>query len=149
MKGIFSAMDISATGLMAERVRMETTANNIANANTTMTADGTPYRKQMVVFASALDQANGLATSGDLDGVQMSGVQVMGIEDSQAEFPMVYDPSHPHADNDGMLRLPNVKIPNEMVDMITASRSYEANLRSISMFKDMVEQSLNLLQGGR
>ena len=144
MPGIFNAIDISASGLMAERVRMETTANNIANANTTMTADGTPYSRQTVVFAAALDKSGKSGSSPD-----QGGVQVVGIQSSNEEFPVVYDPSHPHADAEGMLRLPNVKIPNEMVDMITASRSYEANLRSISLFKDMVEQSLNLLRGGQ
>jgi flagellar basal-body rod protein FlgC len=144
MNGVFSAMDISASGLMAERVRMETTANNIANANTTMTASGDPYRKQSVVFSAAMDQQSSLVASGDL-----TGVQIVGVETDPSEFPVVYDPGHPHADANGMLRLSNVKIPNEMVDLITASRSYEANLKSLTIFKEMVEQSLLLLQGGR
>ena len=121
---------------------METTANNIANANTTMTASGDPYRRQSVVFSATMDQQSGLVTNGNF-----SGVQIVGIEPDQSDFPIIYDPDHPHADIDGNVRLPNVKIPNEMVDMITASRSYEANLRSLTIFKEMVEQSLSLLQG--
>jgi flagellar basal-body rod protein FlgC len=141
MSGLFSAMDISASGLAAERMRMETTANNIANASTTMTENGDPYRKKMVVFSSELERQGGLSIAGDL-----SGVEVIGIESDDAEFPVVYNPGHPHADEDGMLRMSNVKFPNEMVDLITASRSYEANLKALTSFKDMVEQTLTLLR---
>lgn len=144
MNGLFSAMDISGSGLMAERVRMETTASNIANANTTMTASGDPYRRKSVVFSAAMDAQSALVTNGDI-----SGVQIVGVEPDPSEFPVVFDKGHPHADADGYVRLPNVKIPNEMVDLITASRSYEANLRSLTIFKEMVEQSLSLLQGAR
>lgn len=144
MNGLFSAMDVSASGLIAERARMETTANNIANANTTMTDDGEPFRKQSVLFSSAAKSLRGITESADL-----TGVRIVGMHSDQTEFPVVYNPGHPHADENGMVRLSNVKIPNEMVDMITASRSYEANLRSMTLFKEMVEQSLTLLQGGR
>lgn len=144
MSRIFSAMDVSASGLMAERVRMETTANNIANANTTMTASGDPYRKQSVVFSAKMDQQSGLMTAGNI-----SGVQIVGIQEDQTDFPTIHSPGHADADENGVLRLSNVKIPNEMVDLITASRSYEANLKSLTIFKEMVEQSLVLLQGGR
>ncbi|MEM8736634.1 MAG: flagellar basal body rod protein FlgC [Planctomycetota bacterium] len=146
MFGQFSAVDISGSALSAERLRMEITANNIANANTTRTEDGEPYRKQTVVFSSAMQQAGrrgGKTASG------MAGVEVVGIEGDQKEFPVVFNPGHPHADEKGFVRLSNVSIPEEMVDLITASRSYEANTRAISLFKDMVEQTLSLLQGGR
>ena len=144
MLGNFSAIDISASGLSAERLRMEITANNIANAGTTMTANGDPYRRQAVVFAPALDE---LAAGGPEHGLQ--GVKVMGIEGDSTEFPVVYNPGHPHANEDGFVRLSNASVPDEMVDLITASRSYEANSRAIGLFKDMVEQTLSLLQGGR
>lgn len=144
MSQMFSAMDISASGLMAERVRMETVANNIANANTTMTANGDPYRRQSVVFSAKMDQQSDFTTAGNI-----SGVEIVGIQEDQSKFPVIKSIGHEHADADGNLRLPNVKIPNEMVDLITASRSYEANLKSLTMFKEMVEQSLVLLQGGR
>jgi flagellar basal-body rod protein FlgC len=144
MFGNFSAIDISASGLAAERVRMEITANNIANAGTTRTPEGTPYRRQAVVFSAAMDQA---ALPGTLDAFR--GVRIAGVEGDESEFPKVYNPGHPHADAEGFVQLSNVKIPQEMVDLITASRSYEANSRAISLFKQMVEQTLNLLQGGR
>ncbi len=143
MSGLFSAMDISASGMAAERLRMETTANNIANANTTQTENGDPYRKKSVVFSSAMESAGGKYKFAN----GLSGVQVTGIKADESEFPVVYNPGHPHADEEGMVRMSNVKIPNEMVDLITSSRSYEANLRSISLFQEMVEQSLSLLQG--
>lgn len=143
MAGHFSAIDISASGLSAERVRMEITANNIANAGTTRTANGDPYRKQSVVFSAAMQQAAGRSEG------QFQGVEVVGIEGDMSEFPVVYNPGHPHANADGFVQLSNVKIPEEMVDLITASRSYEANSRAISLFKEMVEQTLSLLQGGR
>ncbi len=144
MAGHFSAIDISGSGLRAERLRMETTANNIANAGTTMTASGEPYRKKSVVFAAAVDQA---ARRGSLQGNH--GVKVIGMEADETEFPEVYNPGHPHANEQGFIQLSNVKIPAEMVDLITASRAYEANSKAISLFKEMVEQTLTLLQGGR
>lgn len=139
----FPTIDIASSGLSAERYRMEVTANNIANAGTTMTESGDPYRRQAVVFASAMEQTAGSHQA------KMHGVEVVGVEADESEFPTVYNPSHPHADANGFVRLSNVKIPEEMVDLITASRSYEANSKAISVFKEMVEQTLTLLQGGQ
>ena len=136
---LFSAADISASGMSAARLRMETVANNIANANTTRSADGLPYRRKQLVFAEILDPQLG-NTSG------LQGVRVAGMEADQSPFEMVYKPGHQDADEKGMVRMPNVQIPNEMVDLITASRSYEANLKALSSFKDMVEQTLTLLR---
>ena len=143
MLGKFSPIDISASALAAERMRMEITANNIANANTTMTESGDPYRRQMTVFGSIMQNAG----SGTSD--RHVGVQVVGIEGDMTDFPEVYNPGHPHANAEGFVKLSNVKIPEEMVDLITASRSYEANTKAISVFKDMIERTLTLLQGGR
>ena len=144
MSGHFSAMDISASGLSAERLRMEITANNIANASTTRTEAGDPYRRQAVVFSAVMDQA-----SGKTGPSENNGVKVVGIESDMTEFPVVYNPGHPHADEKGFVKLSNVKMPDEMVDLITASRSYEANARAITLFREMVEQTLSLLQGGQ
>ena len=144
MSGFFSALDISGSGMSAERLRMEITANNIANAGTTRTENGDPYRRQAVVFSSVLSKESGLA-----DTERLQGVKAVGIEPDSTEFPVVYNPGHPHADAQGMVRLSNVKIPHEMVDLITSSRSYEANAKAVSLFKEMVEQTLNLLQGAR
>ena len=139
----FSAIDISASGMAAERLRMEVAANNIANANASASPDGQPYQRRVVAFASAMDQAANLTAHG------LSGVEIIGVRQDESPFPLIYDPSHPDADQDGMVKMPNVQMPNEMIDMMTASRSYEANLRAISIFKEMVEQSLQLLSGGR
>ena len=140
----FPTIDIAASGLAAERVRMEVTANNIANAGTTMTDTGQPYRRQAVVFAAGIDDGISAGKAGS-----MHGVEVVGVEGDQSEFPTLYNPGHPHADENGFVKLSNVKIPEEMVDLITASRSYEANSKAISVFKEMIEQTLTLLQGGQ
>lgn len=139
----FSAIDISASGLAAERYRMEVVANNIANANSTRSAEGGPYRRQQVIFASRDGEFS--ASLDELD--QLQGVSVQGITQDQSELPRVYNPGHPDADENGMVTMPNVRIPYEMVEMITASRSYEANLRSIKSFRQMAEQTLTLLRG--
>ncbi|MDG1512209.1 MAG: flagellar basal body rod protein FlgC [Mariniblastus sp.] len=136
---LFSAADISASGMSAERLRMETVANNIANANTTRSVDGLPYRRKQLIFSEILDPRLGNTTG-------LQGVRVAGMEADQSPFEMVHKPGHQDADENGMVKMPNVQIPNEMVDLITASRSYEANLKALSSFKDMVEQTLTLLR---
>lgn len=138
-RNLFSAANISASGMSAERMRMEIVANNIANANSTRTADGDPYRRQQLVFSEAL----GGSASGGTTGLR--GVRVVGREVDQSPFPEIYAPHHPDA-VDGYLKTSNVKLPNEMVDLIIASRSYEANLKALSSFKEMVEQTLTLLR---
>ena len=138
---LLSATDISASGLAAERQRMEVVANNIANAHSTRSVEGGPYRRQLVVFASELDQsAKQLDTSG------LAGVRVTGVIDDPSALPQVYDPGPPDADADGHVLLPNVQLPNEMVDLMTASRAYEANLKALRLFRQMAEQSLALLR---
>ncbi|MFV0443795.1 MAG: flagellar basal body rod protein FlgC [Planctomycetaceae bacterium] len=135
--------DISATGLAAERHRMEITTANIANAHVTRTADGGPYRRQEVIFAS--QEVDGRDSPTRVAG----GVQVLGIAADQTELPRIYQPGHPDADTDGYVTYPNVQLPREMVDLLTASRAYEANLKSLQTFQRMAEQALNLLRGGR
>ena len=142
--GLFAGADISASGMSAERQRMEVVANNIANANSTESADGGPYRRQHLVFSAALDQTG---SHGTVSGLH--GVNVVGLQSDQSELPLVYNRGHPNADKiTGLVAMPNVSLPNEMVDLITASRSYEANLKALSSFKTMVEQTLRLLRGG-
>lgn len=137
---LFAGADISASGMSAERQRMEVVANNIANANSTKSANGEPFRRQQLVFSAALDKASGAQG--------MHGVEVVGIEDDMSDFIEVYQPGHPHADPvTHKLKMPNVKLPNEMIDLITASRSYEANLKALTTFKEMIEQTLQLLRG--
>ena len=143
LNGIFSPAGVSASGLAAERLRMEVVANNIANAHSTHSLDGGPYRRQQVVFA----EAHRRTMLGLREGGSLQGVRVAGIAPDASEFPEVYDPGHPDADADGYVRMPNVKLPNELVDLVTASRAYEANLKALSTYRDMMEQTLSLLRG--
>lgn len=141
--GLFGATQIASSGLAAERLRMEVAANNIANANSTRTADGSPFRRQQVVFSAAMKQAIGRDGLGG-----MSGVSIEGVQDDLSDMPKVHSPGHPDADADGYVTYPNVKLPHEMVDMMTAARAYEANLKSLQVFRQMTEQALALLKAG-
>ncbi|MCA9263715.1 MAG: flagellar basal body rod protein FlgC [Planctomycetales bacterium] len=137
----FSATDISASGLAAERLRMEIVASNLANAQTTRTPEGGPYRRREVVFSSIYDDV--ARAPGD---VPLGGVRVLGMQGDPSDFPRVYRPGHPDADTDGFVLMPNVNTATEMVDMMTASRAYEANLRALRSFRDMTESVLSLLR---
>jgi flagellar basal-body rod protein FlgC len=141
---ILSATDVSASGLAAERQRMEVVANNIANAHTTRTAEGGPYRRQQIVFATAFQSVlSGIVP----DAGSLAGVRVVGIQPDLSTLPRVHNPGHPDADEDGFVTMPNVKLPNEMVDLMTASRAYEANLKALRTYRKMAEQALSLLRG--
>ncbi len=137
---LFAASAISGTGMSAERFRMEVIANNIANANSTRSANGGPYRKQDVVFAEVLGAATGTGAPA------LGGVQAVEVVEDQSELPRVYSPGHPDADAEGYVRMPNVQLPLEMVSLLTAARAYEANLRAAQTFRQMNEQALNLLR---
>lgn len=139
ISSLFAGMDISATGLRAQRVRMDVVANNIANANTTRTATGGVYQRQRIVMQEA--QASSPAAGATGTG---SGVQVASIEVDTTPPRMVYDPGHPDADNGGYVAMPNVNIISEMVDMIAASRAYEANATALAAAKDMIRSSLSI-----
>ena len=146
--GMFDALNVSATGLTAERLRMDVTAENLANAQTTRGADGQPYRRKEVVlqespgsFGATLSQAmgSGAATSG-------GGVQVAGVVEDQSPLKRVYDPGHPDADAQGYVSMPNVDTVTEMVDLISASRAYEANVTVMQTAKQMFSKTLELLR---
>lgn len=147
----YSALEISSSGLTAERLRMDVIANNIANATTTRTDQGGPYRRQMVVmgnrptFAQLLSQAQGAsAAPADIrDGVG-SGVRVLQVISDQRPFKVKYDPTHPDADENGYVQLPNVDTVTEMVDLMSASRAYEANVTALNAFKSMVTTALQI-----
>lgn len=152
---LFSSTNISASGLSAERYRMEVVANNIANASSTRSAGGGPFRRQEVVFAAMLDQSLGnksgtirQASHGVRIGprLESGGVQVVGTEDDSSSLHRVHNPGHPDADADGFVTLPNVDLPVEMVNLITASRAYEANLRALQTFRQMAEQAIALMR---
>jgi flagellar basal-body rod protein FlgC len=141
---VLSPLQISASGLAAERQRMEVVANNIANAYTTRAVGGGPYRRQQAVFAELVAEQR---TNGGRDLPGMAGVRLTEIRPDLTEFPVVHDPGHPDADENGNVRMPNVTMPHEMVDLITASRAYEANLKALQTFRQMMENTLTLLRG--
>lgn len=150
--GMFSAFNVNASGLTAQRLRMDTIAENVANAQTTRTEDGTPYRRKVVTFAQKGDQTEfsrvlGNLTRNGYNSYSGQGVKVDGIyEDYKTEMNMVYDPSHPDADENGYVTYPNVNIITEMTNLIDASRAYEANATAFSASKSMALQGLQLKQ---
>ncbi|MCA9063968.1 MAG: flagellar basal body rod protein FlgC [Planctomycetaceae bacterium] len=145
MDRMMSGMSISASGLAGERMRMEVAANNIANANSTQTSQGGPYQRQQVTFAAAMGQYLNLNT-GQMNEKSLDGVRVVSVVSDNSEGPRIYDPGHPHADGEGYVTYPNVNMSHEMVDMMTASRAYEANLKSMETFRQIAEQSIAILR---
>lgn len=129
----FSAMRISASALSAERLRMDTITSNVANAQTTRGVDGKPYVRKIAVFQEALDEK-----------MQFNGVKAVGIKEDESPLRKVYDPSHPDANDEGYVTMPNVNILNEMADMITASRAYEANIDTLNANKSMFQKALEI-----
>ena len=147
--GMFDAFDVSASGLTAQRYRMDVISENVANANTTRTEDGSPYVRKVVTFeeksyhGASFHSIFGKATS----KYKASGVKVEGTyEDKATEGHKVYDPSHPDADENGYVTYPNVNIITEMTNLIDASRSYEANATVFDASKNMALQGLNMGQ---
>jgi flagellar basal-body rod protein FlgC len=130
---MFNALKISSSGLTAERLRMDTISSNIANVNTTRGEDGKPYVRKIAVFKEILDNKTGGA-----------GVKAEKIVDDPSPLRKEYDPSHPDADEEGYVTLPNVNILNEMADMISASRSYEANIDTLNANKSMFMKALEI-----
>ncbi len=141
MNSIFNVLDISASGLTAERMRMDVIANNIANANTTLSVNGEPYKKKSVVLAS---KTNASFSTNLNENINNMGVKVVGIIDDTAPPKLKYDPSDPNADENGYVKFPNVNVLNEMVDMISATRSYEANATAVESTKSMVKKTLEM-----
>jgi len=141
MLGVFSALEVSASGLSAERIRMNTTASNLSNARTTRTAQGGPFHRLDPVFeAVGLDRLRGLPSM--QRGVSL--VRVSKIQEDQRPGTMVYDPSHPDANGQGYVTYPNVNAVEEMVNMITATRAYEAGVTSINSIKQMARSALEI-----
>lgn len=150
--GLFDAIDIAATGLSAERLRMDVTAGNLANAETTQGANGKPYQRREVVLqeASASGASFGAMLNGAISGAgggqAPAGVQVAGIVNDPSPARRVYDPGHPNADAQGYVSLPNVNPVTEMVDLISSSRSYEANVTAMQSAKTLFSKTLDLLK---
>ncbi|MGB7604251.1 MAG: flagellar basal body rod protein FlgC [Lutisporaceae bacterium] len=146
--GFLSSIDVSASALTAEKLRMDIISKNIANANTTRTASGSPYRRQMVVFEGAesnipFSQYLNVASKALIG----NGVKVKGIVEDMSPYKSVYEPGHPDADENGYVKMPNVDVMTEMVNMITASRSYEANVTAINSSKGMAMKALEIGRG--
>ncbi len=143
---IFKSFGVNASGMTAERYRMDIISQNVANANTTRTEDGTPYRRKVVQFQekgtdvtnfqTLLNKARGFDT-GD-------GVKVSGVYEDQSDFTMVYDPSHPDANEDGYVLYPNVNIVTEMTNMIDAERAYQANATAFDASKSIAMKGLDI-----
>ena len=146
---MFLGIDAAASGLTAERLRMDVISNNIANANTTRTREGGAYHRRYVVFKprdtkvdkagfeSFLQKSKNKLQAGN-------GVRAITIETDDSQGPLVYDPGHPDANAEGYVERPNVNIVAEMVDMITASRAYEANATAINAAKSMASKALEI-----
>jgi flagellar basal-body rod protein FlgC len=140
MSTLYGAITASATALDAERARIEVAVSNMANAESTRSTDGQPYRRRDVMLAAQPAQTFESAL-GDAGAI---GVRVAGIVQDQMPFRRRYEPSHPDADADGFVSLPNVDAEQEMVDMIGAARAYQANIAAIGMIREMVAKSLEL-----
>ena len=133
---IFKGLEVSLTGMLAQRVRMDIASSNLSNANST-DENGTPYRRKIPVFEAILD------SSGD---VPVYRVKVKKIVEDPSPFRLKFDPSSPLADKNGYVRLPNVDPVKEMVDMISAVRSYEANLTAFNTYKNSILNALEILR---
>ncbi len=140
----FGAMDISASGMTAQRLRTDIISQNIANVNTTRDENGQPYRRKTVVFeekpSNSFSDYLSVASSSIGNGVKVSSI----VEDTETAMVMTYDPSHPDADEDGYVTYPNVNTVTEMTNLIDASRAYEANITAFNATKSMTTQALQI-----
>ncbi|NFO13091.1 flagellar basal body rod protein FlgC [Clostridium botulinum] len=130
----FTSMQISATGISAERLRMDTITSNMTNASTTRSADGSgPYVRKIAVFQEALDENR-----------KMTGIKPVKIVEDKSPLRKVYNPTHPDADETGYVTMPNVNVLNEMADMMVSTRSYEANVETLNALKGMFSKALEI-----
>lgn len=143
--------NICASGMTAQRIRMDVISNNIANSNTMVTAEGSPYRRREVVFeAPGRTFSESLSTARRrLNRIIGSGVKVQKVREDRSEmaFIKIYDPGHPLADEDGLVLRPNINVTTEMVNMIDASRAYEANVTALNSYKQMEQRALQIGAG--
>jgi flagellar basal-body rod protein FlgC len=141
--GFYDSIEVSASALTTDRLNMDVIANNIANANTTRTPEGGAFKRQLVVLAQkAASPDEEMNSEGNLNGVEAQGI----IPD-QSPDRLVYEPSHPDADKNGYVHMPNVEVVKEMVDLIGASQAYQANVTAIQEARAISAQTLNILQG--
>lgn len=147
--GIFSAFHINSSGMTAQRYRMDIISENVANANTTRTADGTPYRRKVVTFEQRGERVGSFSQvfNNVNEGYKGQGVRVRKVsEDTWNDMVKAYDPSHPDADENGYVTYPNVNIVTEMTNLIDASRSYEANATAFTASKSIAVKGLEMGQ---
>ena len=144
--GMFDSMHISASGLAAERLRMDVISQNLANVNSTRGADGKPYRRHEVVFKASDNVPGTTGSSKTSGGSQLHGVEAVAIVEDPSELRAVHDPSNPDADENGYVYYPNVNPVTEMVDMMTATRAYEANVTAMNAAKNMALKALDILR---
>jgi flagellar basal-body rod protein FlgC len=142
---LLSALEISASGLTAQRQRIEVISSNLANANTTRTSEGGPYRRRDLVFESGPVQSSfSNALNAELQDQAGAGVEVIGIYEDSSPFIRRYDPGHPDADKEGYVLMPNVNPIEEMVNLVSATRSFEANTQAISAIKEIAQKSVEI-----
>lgn len=139
---LMTAIEVGASGLTAQRRRLEVLVGNLVNANTTQPAGKEPFKRKDVVFAAASPQMS----FGDAMDDAAQGVEVTGIVTDQSAPIKRYEPGHPHADKDGYVSYPNINPMEEMVNLLSATRSYEANLQAVSSAKDMQQKTLEILR---
>lgn len=145
--GMYDSIAVSASALSAERLAMDVIANNLANVNTTRTPEGGPFKRQLVVFAQKEEPQVADSIDGQPDpSKSRAGVQAVGIVNDQSPDKLIYDPTHPDADGQGYVHMPNVDVVKEMVDMMAASRAYEANVTAIAESRSIGTATLGLLR---
>jgi flagellar basal-body rod protein FlgC len=140
----FSAMRIASTGLSVQRTRMNVTSSNLANIETTRTEEGGAYKRRSPVVAAVPLSSTFEEIFGDTIHEKTHGAEVMSIEQDDAPGRLVYDPDHPDANDEGYVEMPNVNAISEMVNMLTASRSYEANVSAVKAIKGMAQSALEI-----
>ena len=142
---IFNSMQINASGLTLERLKMDTISTNIANVNTTRTEEGGPYRRKEVLFQENLKNERDRLTGHNIS--TSSGVKVIGIEEDTDNLNLVYNPEHPDADEEGYVSMPNVNMVDEMIALINAQRTYEANVTALNTNKSILKKTLEISKG--
>lgn len=144
MGDFFQSIDVNASALSAERMRMNTTSSNLANAQTTRTPEGGPYRRKDVVFEAEPTRDFASVLEGQLKDVPLHKVKVTDVVSDPNPPKMVFQPGHPDANPEGFVAYPNINTMEEMVNLITASRTYEANVTSINVAKGMMNKALEI-----
>ena len=144
MSGFFNSMKISASGLAAQRMRMNVLSTNLANAQTTRTPEGGPYKRQDVVFTAEPTGSVFEDFLGGTSNARLREVKIVDIHQDMSEPRRVFEPSHPDANQEGYVEMPNVQVMTEMVNMIAATRAYEANATAFNQIKGMATKALEI-----